>query len=95
MNAFKIRSDEEAKTHELMDGFEYEKMFSTVQCVKQVFRAQWAFSLRAESILPLAQLLSNSQLEEGDVKKVLSLMVRRKVLRTRIQSGDKFYEVNY
>jgi hypothetical protein len=98
MDNYKTRSDDEAKTLELLDGFEAtDDLYSTIFCVKKAIRAMWALQFTPERVNKVGSALGGlTELDAGNVQTVLTRMTRAKVLRSKVsRAGKRVYEVNF
>lgn len=98
MNDYSIRSEFEAKTHELLDTYKGNvkdsnriEAFAMMHAIKATW---WGFHT-SKRLVKIALVLSNDICSEANLRAELRRMVRAKVLRTRIEDGKKLYEVNY
>lgn len=95
---FTTRSTEEARTLALFDVNNLDRLgikWTTArQVTAMVWRACWVASLTAEQVNKRAQALGDL-LDTPDLRPMLALMTRKKLLRTRRREGRTYYEVNY
>jgi hypothetical protein len=89
----KTRSDEEAKTITMMTEFRQNCEDSAGVVVANVFECQWSSSLSVEKVIAIAEAIYG--ITNMDVQSVLTAMCRKKILRSRMYGGKRFYEVNY
>jgi len=83
-------STEERKTRELFENLPEGNHFIML---RSVFKAMYWASLSVEKIEQVACAMHS--LETVDLKKALTKLTRAKVLRSRMNSGKRLYEVNY
>lgn len=95
MTDYTKRSTEEARTEELFGEYlKDDANWSPAKAaVANVFRAMWWASLPVDRINALAMAINN--LTEFDAQTTLTNLVKAKVLRSRIERGQRLYEVNY
>jgi hypothetical protein len=93
MTDFTTRSTAEAKTYELFAPFTQGETFDPSKAiVGKVFQAMYHSSLPADRVTQIGVALSGIGV---DLQEALTKLVRDKVLRSRVISGVRHYEVNY
>lgn len=90
---YNFRSAEEAKTHELLDTYRDHEWSQEKAILAMVFKACWSQSLTVKRVNITACALAC--LENCDLQDALTAACRAKVLRSRMSSGRRLYEVNY
>lgn len=84
----------EARTHELLDAFiESNPNFDGARMVASALKPLYYASLPAARINAIAVAMHG--LVECNLQPVLTAMVKAKVLRSRVERGERLYEVNY
>jgi len=94
MTNFTKRCDNEAKTYELLAPLygEQEDRQNRV-LIANVFKAMWSASMPAKKIEAVACAMHG--FENLDLQETLTRLCRAKVLRSYVNCGQRFYEVNY
>ena len=94
MTDFTTRSPEEAKTHELLH--DRSDCGQIEQMVRNTFLAMHWASLPVKKIQAISEAMSSMTITDpAALQKVLTKMVRAKILRSSYENGQRFYEVNY
>lgn len=70
-----------------------EKWSPARAAVLKAFRAMWANSLTSEKVRALASVMNGIDFPVGSIEAALTSLTREKVLRSRMASGRRFYEV--
>jgi hypothetical protein len=98
MTDYTTRSPEEAKTLQFFSEENYAakglEWTQHRQLVAMVWRARWSASLTIEQINETAKVLGNLY-DTPDLQEMVTLLARKRILRTRRQNGKHLYEVNY
>lgn len=81
----------EIKARDLLDTLALNT--SSDAAVRQVFVAAWAQALTHDRIVELANVLNGMTFNPGSIKAALVRAVRAGVLRSRVKSGQRLYEV--
>lgn len=97
MTDFTTRSTEEAKTYQLFAKYCEDNWSPTAAMLAGVFKAKHYAALPVKQIVAMVEAMNNCTiLDEGvEIQKTLTKLARAKVLRSRVCSGRRFYEVNY
>lgn len=69
-------------------------LWSQRQMIRSVFRALPHAALTVERVHEVAQALNACAVTQGSIRCALSSLVRQKVLRSRVEFGQRLYEVN-
>ena len=94
MTDYTTRSPEEARTHELLS--DRSDCGQIEQMVRNTFIAMYWSSLSVRKIKAISEAMNSMTITETKaIQKVLTSMVRRGMLRSRVDFGVRFYEVNY
>jgi len=92
---FLKRSENEAKTHELLDGYTHDVYPYSAHGLKAAFKCQWQASMTADRWVDIASAIFGSDLDGDGVKAVLADMKRKKLIRTYRKQGKVLIEMNY
>jgi hypothetical protein len=94
------RSHFDIKTRELfaahMDGDLSDGNWTPVKAgIRNIFEAFYTCAYPANRVRDIVNAVSHTHYSEEAIKDALTSLVRAKVLRSRVQRGVRFYEVNY
>lgn len=91
------RSEFDIKTRRLFDAYLAQDATWSSQgvAIGLAFKAMYSASLDAPRVLRVTNALSGIDFSFETIQAELTRLVRGKVLRSRVVSGQRLYEVNY